>query len=694
MTTTKAKEKVGRNDLCPCGSNKKYKKCCELAKDLKPSTCPISDMIIGQGEHGEIRGVSELYLPSIFDSLHCLVKEMSICVNSFRQMTIKANFLFLGDKDHFEKNLYKNESWKIYATENFFRTKPVGYKNLKKPLPFFALMLNKSLQVISAKLNDGNDCSIVFDSSPDIIITPNSHPPLTRLPSDKDYIYYDKKTTAFYTDLELDKEYFLEVELESCGVNFEFAPFFPVSNVKINEIKFENNSNLGVDSIANLVIPQVERIFPNWLEYKFQELLNRDPYRRSPPLTIPAHPFRGKMPLFDINKDTGLSGITSRDKIPDNFLLNTTDIKNLELVDYKTIRFCFLFMIGPERKFDISVRTLEGPLPIRIYEQIQNFTNYQDVLIEYDIINLDVEEINFKIETEITDYTNKSIDEVKIAPINNGKGEKARKFLQHCPRLKKDVLEQIVNSEKACIYSKITDLKSEKVVFEKTYNITLLPKDQMIWELNDLRSNTYYNLRDFVCAWVKPNDKEGLLDKVRAEASRFHKNNSFGFSGQRPTYEEADEYLRSIYSYLSTEGFNYVNRPFTSIMVANSQRIVNPETVIKNKSGNCIDLTVLFASILEGLGIYSLILIMPGHAFIGWGDTKDINKMIFLETTTIGRCNYEEAKKIARENFIKNFIFVGSNNHIMSNEMTFKTFGSYIVNLESAREEGIISMIN
>jgi hypothetical protein len=24
------KEKIGRNDLCPCGSSKKYKKCCSL----------------------------------------------------------------------------------------------------------------------------------------------------------------------------------------------------------------------------------------------------------------------------------------------------------------------------------------------------------------------------------------------------------------------------------------------------------------------------------------------------------------------------------------------------------------------------------------------------------------------------------------------------------------------------------------
>ena len=28
------KQKVGRNDPCPCGSGKKYKKCCGMVNDL------------------------------------------------------------------------------------------------------------------------------------------------------------------------------------------------------------------------------------------------------------------------------------------------------------------------------------------------------------------------------------------------------------------------------------------------------------------------------------------------------------------------------------------------------------------------------------------------------------------------------------------------------------------------------------
>lgn len=34
-------QKVGRNDPCPCGSGKKYKKCCELKQKHKKLTADV-----------------------------------------------------------------------------------------------------------------------------------------------------------------------------------------------------------------------------------------------------------------------------------------------------------------------------------------------------------------------------------------------------------------------------------------------------------------------------------------------------------------------------------------------------------------------------------------------------------------------------------------------------------------------------
>ena len=37
--------KVGRNDSCPCGSGKKYKKCCLLTQANKPSQNDINEVL-------------------------------------------------------------------------------------------------------------------------------------------------------------------------------------------------------------------------------------------------------------------------------------------------------------------------------------------------------------------------------------------------------------------------------------------------------------------------------------------------------------------------------------------------------------------------------------------------------------------------------------------------------------------------
>ena len=43
-----SKQKVSRNDPCPCGSGKKYKKCCGAQKQKKFSASVISS---GKGMH-------------------------------------------------------------------------------------------------------------------------------------------------------------------------------------------------------------------------------------------------------------------------------------------------------------------------------------------------------------------------------------------------------------------------------------------------------------------------------------------------------------------------------------------------------------------------------------------------------------------------------------------------------------------
>jgi hypothetical protein len=81
--------KIGRNSLCPCGSRKKYKRCCELTEDALKRT----EVLVGRFryEPGSYGGPGRGYLPSIIvykeigpDSWAehlCLVKSDAVLVN-------------------------------------------------------------------------------------------------------------------------------------------------------------------------------------------------------------------------------------------------------------------------------------------------------------------------------------------------------------------------------------------------------------------------------------------------------------------------------------------------------------------------------------------------------------------------------------------------------------------------------------
>jgi hypothetical protein len=61
-------------------------------------------------------------------------------------------------------------------------------------------------------------------------------------------------------------------------------------------------------------------------------------------------------------------------------------------------------------------------------------------------------------------------------------------------------------------------------------------------------------------------------------------------------------------------GFTYANTPVS--FDNNYQRVKTEKEALANKSGNCIDGTILFASFISALGYDAIIALPPGHAFV------------------------------------------------------------------------------
>lgn len=103
--------------------------------------------------------------------------------------------------------------------------------------------------------------------------------------------------------------------------------------------------------------------------------------------------------------------------------------------------------------------------------------------------------------------------------------------------------------------------------------------------------------------------------------------------------ENADERVHkamSIWSALVRHGLHYAaGDPALSRGPAiYSQRVRLLADVWKERRANCLDGSVLIASVFEKIGIPAFIVLVPGHAFVGYHADKD--RVEFLETTLLG----------------------------------------------------------
>lgn len=148
----------------------------------------------------------------------------------------------------------------------------------------------------------------------------------------------------------------------------------------------------------------------------------------------------------------------------------------------------------------------------------------------------------------------------------------------------------------------------ELVIAEMTYPVLALSYNQ--WQ-------GYEIMPELLAAFVTPNHPS--IDKVLLEASEILK-----ISGKDPSFEgyqrrdpnRVMEQVHAIYSAVMNRNIRYVGPPAS--FAENGQRIRLSSEVLENSLGTCLDLTLLLAACLEAVSLYPIILLMEGHAYLGF----------------------------------------------------------------------------
>ena len=215
----------------------------------------------------------------------------------------------------------------------------------------------------------------------------------------------------------------------------------------------------------------------------------------------------------------------------------------------------------------------------------------------------------------------------------------------------------------------LTITSQDEIIEEKPYEIELMPYDH--WLGITILPQT-------LVSFVTPNHPSinSLIVKT-AEALKRATGSSMLTAYQTCNSNDVRLQVAAVFAAIHQLGIVYRSVPASYEDIG--QRITMPDQVISIKIGNCIELTLLMASVLESIGINSIIILQKGHAYLGvWlvddcysssicddasyiekKCSRGIDEMLVIECTQVAKetASFDTAVKIAEQNLADHSVF-------------------------------------
>lgn len=181
------------------------------------------------------------------------------------------------------------------------------------------------------------------------------------------------------------------------------------------------------------------------------------------------------------------------------------------------------------------------------------------------------------------------------------------------------VLQRLTERENAVLEFTLRSTSDDLEIATKRVELGLLPRNH--W------SGLASHLPEVIAAFVQPNDPKvdqilklaaGILQSDKRPAS---------FNGYADGSGHAWEVANAIWNAVSSLDFTYIYPPAS--FEETGQKVRTPDGMMQSRMGTCLDLTVLFAALMEQASLNTVIVFTQGHAFPGfWLKPKTLTARI------------------------------------------------------------------
>ncbi|MFH8701619.1 hypothetical protein [Streptomyces chartreusis] len=297
---------------------------------------------------------------------------------------------------------------------------------------------------------------------------------------------------------------------------------------------------------------------------------------------------------------------------------------------------------GPDRSLGPQTSGLEVTAKIRMSYLPTAFCHLLDVrtqpLVTVTLRRLGQQARRLRVTCAVDGYSAAAVETVELSESNERPWS-----ADLLPTFFPAAVAAVTELTRATLSLQVEDLENGQTEVHRTVPLCLLARDTAPNHVIDPADGTPVDLTRYLGAFVTPHAR-AVVEFTRRAADRHPERMLVGYQGSSAATEPQ---VRAVYEALTDLDLAYVNSvtAYHPEEVVAGQRVRLPSETLSQRMMNCLDGTVLFASILENISLRSELVLVPGHAVVGWEAWPDLGEWAHLDTTVMGPDRYDSARQ-------------------------------------------------